>query len=226
MKYLYAPGCALMTYKPQLAERLKEVVVKRYGEMDDLLMCCYEKPVLDGDCCVITPCTTCADRYGKMANSIYFLSVLTDMDDFAFPDYGGAEMSIQDTCSARMYPEYLAAIRKLLARMNIRLKEPEHTGRNARCCGQTFYGRIMTDMVEEKMRERAGEMPCEDVVVYCASCIMSMMVGGKRPRFILDLLFGEPTDLKTLGAEDWNDRLLKFRKLHGNCRDWYKKVLE
>lgn len=42
-------------------------------------------------------------------------------------------------------------------------------------------------------------MPCEEVVVYCASCITSMSVGGKRPRYLLDLLFGEDTDLFMLG---------------------------
>ena len=64
------------------------------------------------------------------------------------------------------------------------------------------------------MKMRADEMPCEDVVVYCASCIMSMTVGGKRPRYIIDLLFGEPTDMKTSGADEWNGKLRRFRQSH------------
>ena len=65
--------------------------------------------------------------------------------------------------------------------------------------------------VESLMAKRAGEMPCEEVVVYCASCITSMSVGGKRPRYLLDLLFGEKTDIFMLGAETWNSKLTSFR---------------
>lgn len=34
MKYLYAPGCALMSYKPHLADKLKEIIESRYGKVD------------------------------------------------------------------------------------------------------------------------------------------------------------------------------------------------
>ena len=60
---------------------------------------------------------------------------------------------------------------------------------------------------------RASEMPWNDVVVYCSSCIMSMTQGGKQPRYILDLIFGEETELKD-GIETWNAKLTDFRKKH------------
>ena len=211
-RYVYAPGCALMSYKPYLAEWLKRYVEVQYGKMDTLLTCCFNNLKLDSDVCVVTPCATCAERYSSNNNSIFFLSELAESSDFVFPDYGGIEMSIQDTCSARRYPEYYGVIRDLLERMNIRLVEPEQTGSCAKCCGQVFYGKMDTARVEDLMRVRASEMPRENVVVYCASCIMSMQVGGKRPRYIIDLLYGEPTNLITDGADDWNGRLRRFRE--------------
>ena len=63
------------------------------------------------------------------------------------------------------------------------------------------------------MQNRATEMPCNDVVVYCSSCIMSMTQGGKQPRYILDLIFGEKTELKD-GIEAWNSKLVDFRRKH------------
>ena len=36
-------------------------------------------------------------------------------------------------------------------------------------------------------------MPCQDVVVYCVSCMKSMAVGGKTPHYLVDLLFDEPS---------------------------------
>lgn len=214
MKYLYAPGCALVSYKPHLAEKLKEYVVKKYGEMDTLLTCCFDVPEKAAGSCIITPCATCVEQYAKVADctTVLFLKDLVESEDFPFPDYGGIRMSIQDTCAARKQPETLTVLRRLLERMNIELVEPEHTGSRARCCGQVFYGKLEISKVEAMMKKRADEMPCEDVVVYCASCIMSMTVGGKKPRYILDLLFGEPTDMTGTGVESWNGRLRNFRK--------------
>ncbi len=216
MRYVYAPGCALMSYKPHLADKLKVWAEQRFGPMDTLLTCCFLSPELEPGTCIVTPCATCTKNYLKgnaECTSFFLLTALAESEDFPFPDYGGREMSIQDTCSARAEPEYLEAVRTLLSRMNIVLKEPAHTGAKARCCGQVMYGKLPEEKVEFQMKKRADEMPREEVVTYCASCIMAMTVGGKKPRFILDLIFGEETELKD-GIEAWNRRLLDFRKSH------------
>lgn len=214
VKYVYAPGCALMSYKPQLAEKLKEFVKNRYGEIETLLTCCFHQPELEAGTHIITPCATCASRYEKLyphCRVEFILSAIADSIDFSFPDYNGEEMSIQDTCSSRMVPQYQKCVRKLLERMNVKLVEPEKTGPKAKCCGQVFYGKLETEKVRRQMKIRADEMPREDVVVYCASCIMSMTVGGKKPRFILDLLFSEPTVMQDAEVESWNRKLIHFR---------------
>ena len=214
MQYIYAPGCALVSYKPHLADKLKTYVTEMFGQMDTLLTCCFNKPEFGQETCIVTPCATCAQKYAKMyphSSSLFFLSRLAESKDFPFPDYKGISMSIQDTCSARTQPEVLETIRTLLKRMNIQLVEPEKTGKKGKCCGQVFYGKLPTDKVETLMKGRADEMPCEDVVVYCASCIMSMTVGGKRPRYIIDLLFNEPTEMKDAGVVSWNNQLRDFR---------------
>ena len=218
MKYVYAPGCALMAYKPHLADRLKQDIENVYGPVDTLLTCCFDRPALsDSELCIVTPCVTCAASYTQQypeSDIVFFLTHLAESTDFAFPDYGGMSMSIQDTCAARKQPQALQTIRRLLQRMNIKLVEPRRSGAQAKCCGQTLYGKTELERVEQFMQSRAQEMPCEDVVVYCASCIMSMTVGGKRPRYILDLLYGEPTTLPTSGVVAWNRALADFRHKH------------
>lgn len=42
---------------------------------------------------------------------------------------------------------------------------------------------------------------------------MSMTVGGKKPRYLLDLLFGEPTKMADADIEPWNGKLLAFRRM-------------
>ena len=217
MHHFYAPGCALTLYKPQLADKLKTVIEQQYGPMDTWTSCCFNQTAPPEGAHLITPCATCAEQYAKQfpqCTTSFFLATLAESDDFPFPDYGGKAMSIQDTCTARSYPEYLAAVRKLLERMNIRLVEPAKTGSKAKCCGQVLYGKASIEKVENFMKTRAGEMPCEDVVVYCSSCIMSMTVGGRRPRYILDLLFGESTSLQA-GITEWNQALRCYRNNEG-----------
>lgn len=216
MQYIYAPGCALMAYKPELAARLKEYVEGRYGSTDTILTCCFDKPSVPDGTMVLTPCPTCAERYAKDSGcpSRCLLNDLADDDSLALPDYGGIEMSIQDTCAARKQPDVLESVRRLMQRMNIRLVEPQFTGRRARCCGQVYYGKTDIEKVEAGMRRRAAEMPCADVVTYCSSCTMSMTVGGRRPRFILDLIFGSGTDMGEITPVTWNTRLAEFRTAH------------
>ena len=217
MKYLYAPGCALMIYKPHLAERLKIVIEEMYGPMDTLLSCCFNTPELEKGTCIITPCSTCNNRYRTLyeeCTSSYFLDTLAKSKTFPFPDYQGARMSIQDTCSGRTDDLYLNAIRKLLKRMNITIVEAEKSGIKGKCCGQVLYGKSPLEKVEAFMKKRALEMPEEDVVVYCASCIQGISLGKKRARFIIDLLFNEPTTADPFGIVSWNNRLSDFRKTY------------
>ena len=219
MKYIYAPGCALMIHKPHLAEKLKTVIEEMYGPMDTLLSCCFNTPELEEETCIITPCTTCNNRYrtlykDKNCTSSYFLATLAESETFPFPDYQGMNMSIQDTCSGRTDDLYLNAIRKLLKRMNINIVEAERSGKRGKCCGQTLYGKAPQEKVETFMKNRAQEMPAENVVVYCASCIQGISLGNKKARFIIDLLFNEPTEPDHSGIVSWNNRLGEFRKTH------------
>lgn len=214
---LFVPGCALLIYKPKLASKLKEYIENGYGHMTTWKPCCLTKPDIKEKTRVFTPCVTCAQQYaGKYQDIevVFILQLIAESEDFPFPDYHGTPMSIQDTCSARTNPKYMAVVRKLLNRMNIKLMEPDRSGLHAKCCGQTFYGKLPIDKVESYMKTRANEMPCDEVVVYCASCIMSMSVGGKRPRYLLDLLFNEPTEIWSSGAECWNNKLKDFRNQH------------
>lgn len=217
MKYLYAPGCALMTYKPHLAEKLKELVEEQYGPMDTLLSCCFNVPELEADTCIVTPCSTCNNRYRtlyKDCTTSFFLATLAESKTFQFPDYKGISMSIQDTCSGRTDELYLNTIRRLLERMNINVVEAEKSGKRGKCCGQVLYGKAPLEKVETYMKARAQEMPEENVVVYCASCIQGIMLGNKKARYIIDLLFNEPTEADKSGIVSWNKRLLDFRQGH------------
>ena len=213
MKKIYAPGCALVIYRPALAKSVLEFLNKEYGDISEHLTCCRHEPGLEDGTQIINTCAGCDRRYRELYEGISTVSlweVLAGSKTFPFPDYKGAEMAIHDACPTRTEERVHSAIRTLLERMNIKVLEPKNTRTKAICCGDSFYGVLPAEQVKEQMAKRAEEMPCENVAVYCVSCIKAMHIGGKKPRYIVDLLFGQETAIGTYEPEEWHDELQKF----------------
>lgn len=207
---VFAPGCALMLYKPELAGRLHGLLKKNLGDMDRWLTCCRKDPGFANKTEMINICPGCDKRFRKdypSSSTVSLWEVLAETDFFPFPDYRGQVMTIIDACPTRDQPRVHAAVRALLKKMNIVLKEPRNTRTKGTCCGDTFWGELPVEGVKKQMKKRAAEMPVDDVVVYCVSCSKSMFVGGRRPHYMIDLLFGEETVPKVFEPEEWH-RLL------------------
>ena len=98
--------------------------------------------------------------------------------------------------------------------MNIKLVEPKNTRKESTCCGDVYYGSMPTVRVKELMIEKALEMPVNDIVVHCVSCIIAVCNGGKNPRYLADLLFNEPTAPKSFDLEVWHNDLTGFIASH------------
>jgi len=217
VKQIYAPGCALMIYKPELAHKVKDFLTIELGDMTEHLTCCRHQPKLEKGTQIINICAGCDRRYRELYEGITTISlweILADSEKLPFPDYKGIEMAIHDACPTRSEERVHNAVRKLLDKMNIKVVEPKATRAKASCCGDSFYGTLPIEQVKEQMKKRGDQMPCEDVVVYCVSCIKAMYMGGKKPRYIVDLLFGEETVIGTYEPEQWHDELQEFIDKH------------
>jgi hypothetical protein len=217
IKTVFAPGCALMLYKPEFAKRIHSILRNHVGEMDELNICCHHDPQFPEETTVINICPGCDKRFRNDYNrssTISLWEVLAEYEFFNFPDYHGQSMLIIDACPTRDQERVHTAVRTLLQKMNIRLVEPTKTRTNGTCCGDSFYGIIPTDKVKEQMAKRASEMPVDDVVVYCISCIKSMFIGNRKPRYLVDLLFGEATLPGTCEPDEWHRELDKYIESH------------
>ena len=220
MKDVYAPGCALMIYKPELAERIAAFVSEERHPMPLHLTCCHVEPGLPAGTRVINTCPGCDRRYRELYDGITTITLwekLAASETFPFPDYRGTEMAIHDACPTRTEGRVHEAIRRLAERMNIRVIEPPHTRTHAVCCGDSFFGIVPDAEVKAQMRKRAASMPRTDVIVYCVSCVKSMHNGGRRPRYIVDLLFGEDTEVGTSEPAAWHAEIDEFMALHGGA---------
>lgn len=213
MKRVFAPGCALMLYKPELGKKVLQFLNKDLGSIDEYLTCCRHEPNLENGTQIINTCPGCDRRYRELYSSVSTISLwelLAENGTFPFPDYNGQKMTILDACPTRTQERVHNAVRILLKRMNINLIEPEKTRTNGTCCGDSFYGVLPAEEVKFQMKKRASEMPVEDVVVYCVSCSKSMYIGGKKPRYMIDLLFGENTVPGTFEPELWHTEIDEF----------------
>jgi Fe-S oxidoreductase len=217
MNRIFAPGCALMIYKPHLAERLHKLLVESLGAMEVLETCCRHEPQLAVATEVINICPGCDRRYRNdyaITSTVSLWEVLADSDFFPFPDYGGKTMTVNDACPTRDRVGVHSAVRKLLEKMNIAVIEPKNTRTTGTCCGDSFWGEIPVEQVKKQMTRRANEMPAEDVVVYCVSCSKAMFIGGKKPHYMIDLLFGEETVPQTLEPEQWHKEVNDYIDKH------------
>lgn len=217
MKKVFAPGCALMIYKPELGKKVLDFLNSSLGNIDEHLICCRHEPNLDKGTEIINTCAGCDKRYRELYEGITTISlweVLADNREFQFPNYNGVTMAIQDACPTRNQERVHDAVRELLKKMNIRVAEPEKTRTKGTCCGDSFYGVLPVEQVKEQMKKRAEEMPAEDVVVYCVSCTKSMHIGSKKPRYLLDLLFKEETVPGIFEPDYWHEQLDNFINEH------------
>jgi len=216
MPQVFAPGCALMLHKPELGRKLLAFLNAGEAVVPEHLTCCRHDPGLQSGTRIINVCAGCDRRYRELYPGISTISLWEVLADstFPFPDYGGASMAVLDACPTRTEARVHDAVRTLLARMNITVVEPRLTRTHGTCCGDSFYGTLPVDQVKAQMRRRAGEMPCQDVVVYCVSCSKAMHIGGRRPRYLVDLLFNEPTGIGTFEPDEWHQQIQEFIDAH------------
>lgn len=218
-KYLFAPGCALILYKPHLAGKIHKYLNRFYGDVELLLTCCRHTPRIPPGTQVINICPGCDRRYREnyiRPSTISLWELLLESDSFVFPDYKSQQMTILDACPTRDQDRVHNAVRALTEKMNISVVEPTKTKRKSTCCGDTFFGTLPTEQVIGKMKAKAEEMPEEDIIVYCVSCAKSMFIGEKRPKYLVDLLFAENTVPKTYDPDQWHKELDEFIETHKN----------
>jgi hypothetical protein len=200
-----------------LAEKALAHLATNHAVTETHLTCCRHEPHLDPGSVVINTCAGCDKRYRELYEGVSTVSlweILSESTTFDFPDYGGAEMAVHDACPTRTEDRVHLAVRALLGRMNIVVIEPAATRNRAVCCGDSFYGELPDDRVSSLMTKRADSMPRQDVVVYCVSCIKAMHIGGKQPRYLVDLLFAEETSPDVFEPGAWHAQLDEFIAEH------------
>lgn len=214
----FDPGCAPAAYRPRLPEEMLGMLRDNFGDVKLLCECCRHQPrAVSGRATIINNCAGCDRRFRSLypgVDTISFWEVIDGIEGLELPDYGGAKMSVHDSCGYRHKPQVHAAIRSLLKKMNIEVVEAEHSGMQSECCGDNLYGLVPNEEVEKRIKARADEFPCQDVVVTCIGCARAMQSGGKKPRFLPDLIFGHETPSMPDTLDEYHSRLGDYIASH------------
>lgn len=213
----FNPGCALSIYKPHAEHVILELLNKHFGSVKMHNICCHHNPQLHKGATIINNCAGCDRRFRSLYEGIQTISlweVLDSIESLPFPDYSGMTVSVHDSCSYRPKPQVHKAVRSILNKMNIEIIESEFSGTKSICCGDDFYPSLSIEKVKELQKKRAAQMPCQDVVVYCVSCIKSMTIGEKTAHHMVDLLLNENTEPQELRIDVYHDTLNKYIELH------------
>lgn len=216
-KTYFNPGCALSIYKPDMEKRILKFLNENYGEVTLHKICCRHDPLLEEGSLIINVCAGCDRRFRSLYKGISTISlweVLDELDSFKYPDYNGLTLTIHDACPVREKPQVHKAVRNLLKKMNIKFVETEFNGTHSVCCGDDFYPKLPIEQVHLQMKKRADSMPCDEVCVYCVSCIKSIFIGGKTPRHLMDLIMGETTEPQIYDTVHWHKQLQDYIDEH------------
>lgn len=216
-KCYFNPGCALSIYKPGSGQKILNMLNKYFGIVQLHSICCRHEPRLPHGATIINNCAGCDRRFRSLYEGIKTISlweVLDNIENLPLPDYNGMAVSVHDSCSFRAKPQVHAAVRSLLQKMNIKIIESEFSGTKSICCGDNFYPKLPIEKVTELQKKRAAQMPCQDVVVYCVSCIKSMSIGGKTPHHMVDLVLNEETQLQETRIDVYHDELNQYIEKH------------
>jgi Fe-S oxidoreductase len=217
LKTYFNPGCALSIYKPEMEHKILKFLQENYGEVTLHKICCHHDPLVEEGSLIINVCAGCDRRFRSLYEGLTTISiweVIDKLDTFEYPDYKGLKMSVHDACPVREKPQVHQAVRNLLKKMNIDVVETKFYGTRSICCGDDFYQKIPLEQVHQRMKARADSMPCNEVCVYCVSCIKSMHIGGKTPRHLMDLLMGEATEPQTYDTIQWHGQLDDYIEKH------------
>ena len=203
MRTYFAPGCTMMLYSGALARRIQCFLEGHFGEVTFLDRCCQHEWELPAGSRLIDICPGCHQRYVARfvdCEVITLYEWVAGLIDFDYPDYGGRVMTVHDACSTRQMPGVMDAVRTLAGRMGIVLEESVYTRERGMCCGDSVYSKLPPEDYTAFARRRCGHLPCDEAIVYCVSCVKSINHGGRTPRHLAGLLFGE--DNMPIGEAD------------------------
>ncbi len=200
MKYLFAPGCGQLLLWGRQLPRLEALLQAHLGEVERFDICCRALPKLPENCVILTLCAGCDKVYRTHPQRPRIRSVwelLDSWEDLPLPQYTGRSITVLDHCAVPPDSGIPQAVRSLLTKMGFQVVEPDEVP----CCGGTSCRTLPEEEFARLVQEKIRSLPGEEVCTYGSFCTHGVYLGGKQPRYLLDLLFESDTPCRPAGYD-------------------------
>ena len=212
--YIYYPSCNFQRFFPETAKRIRAYLETQ--EDVTIAACCHKTSDLpkEGDT-ILTICMSCMHVLEERRPDIPGISLLQYLlrkEDFAWPDYKGQRMTLQDCFRARGYHELQDAVREVLKRMNVEIVEMPHNRDEETYDGNFLLHPPFPQNMEEAPKNyrdyvpqhvtvlpkeewinvykaQAAKYEVEPVVTYCNSCRNGLKEAGVSVHHIAEMIF-------------------------------------
>lgn len=208
--YYYIPGCDVRRNHPAAISKLEKYMNSKGIHTAE---CCRKDlSFLREEDVIIENCTLCELMLAERTDTESFISLYEYLlkDDFAWPDYQGITLTLQDCFRTRNNASIQEAVRRCLKLMNINVIETAENRSETEFCGvwlnnppahdcvqlapKTFdeldhYRHLLTSGEQkEKMEKWVRQYETEKVAVYCNGCERGIRLGGGNPVHMVELI--------------------------------------
>ena len=208
---IFFPGCSLSGTRAKTVQATFSYLQQQIPELGIVLDCCT-KPSHDlgdnehftnmftalknnllthGVTTVLTACPNCYKVFSTYAPELRVESVYTTLNQLELPEQPqhSEYVTVHDPCVARFDESSQTAVRELLWKQGLTIREMPHSKKRTLCCGQGGgVGMLFPDSAAQWSHKRLAEAEQQRIVNYCASCTQ-VFAARTKSHHILDLLF-------------------------------------
>lgn len=215
----FIPGCSLMSYSPEIVMKTYEYLQAIVPGIGIILKCCGNPTHTMGDkqgfehyysqleeeikrlkvTKIITTCPNCFITIKRNSPNLKITTLWDEMFEKGIPKgldnkYKNIDtvFSLHDPCPTRHESNTQVAVREIIEKMGITIKEFKFSKEQTLCCGAGAMVGVTNNILATKhMNKRAAEAPSEHILTYCESCAESLSCGERNAVHLLDLMFNE-----------------------------------
>ncbi len=215
---IFFPGCSLSGTRAKTVQETFSYLQQQIPALGIVLDCCT-KPSQDlgdhkhftkmftalknnllthGVTTVLTACPNCYKVFSTYAPELKVESVYTTLNRLELPEQPqhSEYITVHDPCVARFDESSQTAVRELLWKQGLTIREMPHSKKRTLCCGQGGgVGMLFPESAAQWSHKRLAEAEQQRIVNYCASCTQ-VFAAQTKSHHILDLLFQPDATLR------------------------------
>ena len=209
MENIYFPSCNFTKASPQAAKRLRDWMRER---MPAAGCCRTDKREYPAGARALYFCQACREvleeRFPQLEPENLFVW-LDREGGLALPDYGGLTVSLQDCWRDREHPEIHQAVRSLLGKMGVEVREIARNREGADYCGNLHFTPERPEaiaLINARPDTPLWQLPAEEqrlifaeqlekhgglpVLCCCNRCKAGMETAGAKAIHLMELVMG------------------------------------